>query len=100
MSAHQGSTVEHAQPGARTYVEVAIFLGVITAIEVATYYIEALQGIIIPVLLVLSAIKFAGVVMYYMHLKFDSRLLTGIFGWGLFVAASIMLALMALYSAF
>ena len=100
MSAHQGSTVEHAQPSSGTYIRVAVFLGVITAIEVATYYIEALQGIIIPVLLVLSAIKFAGVVMYYMHLKFDSRLLTGIFAWGMFIAASIMLALMALYSAF
>ena len=96
MSAHQGSTVEHAQPGARTYVEVAIFLGVITAIEVATYYID-IGELLVYVLLILSALKFGIVIGYYMHLKFDNRLYTFMFCFGLATAIGIVVAFLALF---
>ena len=72
-------------------------LTAITAVEVAVYYIEALRPVIIPLLLVLSAIKFTMVVGFYMHLRFDHPLFLGVFGFGLMVAGSIITALMFLF---
>jgi cytochrome c oxidase subunit 4 len=84
----------------RFYVVIALILAVLTAIEVMVFYVEALAAVLLPILLVLMAVKFALVVMFFMHLRFDSRLLTGILVWGLFIAVSITLALMAVFGKF
>lgn len=70
---------EHPHPGWETYLVVAVVLAIITAAEVAVFYIEVLQPALVPILLTLSGGKFALVVMFYMHLKFDSRIFTGVF---------------------
>jgi cytochrome c oxidase subunit 4 len=90
---------EHAHPGPAVYVRVAIFLAIITIVEVAIYYIQWMHdsGLIVPSLLILSAIKFVAVVGYFMHLKFDDRLFLWIFGFALAIAASIVLALYAIF---
>jgi cytochrome c oxidase subunit 4 len=72
-------------------------LAVITALEVAVFYIPAMQPVLTPVLLVLSAAKFALVVMFFMHLRFDSFVLTGLFGAGLVLATLLVLGLVILY---
>lgn len=100
MSSESGSEVVHAYPEPSTYVKLALFLAVFTIIEVATYYLDAPVLLITLVLLGLMAIKFVLVVGYYMHLKFDSRLLTGVFAAGLAVALSIMLVMVALFHNF
>lgn len=69
----------HEHPPLSLWVKIAIFLGIITAIEVAIYYIPALEGVLVPLLIALSAIKFVFVIWYFMHLKYDDRLLSGIF---------------------
>ena len=94
------SSVEHAHahPGAITYIKVAAILAILTITEVAVYYIPALLPVITPIMIVLSIGKFVLVVAFYMHLKFDSRLFTGIFAWGMFVAIAIVLAMIALYA--
>ena len=38
--------------------------------------------------------------MYYMHLKFDSKIFSGMFFFGMFVATGVIFALMALFSWF
>ena len=48
------------------------------------------------VLVLLSGAKFALVVMFYMHLKYDARLFSGLFVGGLALAISVSFALMAL----
>jgi cytochrome c oxidase subunit IV len=53
--------------------------------------------VLAPVLLSLSAIKFAIVVMFYMHLKMDSRFFTLLFGGPLLLAGVVMLGLMFLF---
>jgi len=63
----------HATTG--TYLRIAAVLVMITLIEVGVFYVPAFQGVLVPVLLVLSAVKFTLVVMFYMHLKFDNRFL-------------------------
>ena len=82
----------HAHPGEQTYIKVAIFLAVVTVIEVAIYYIEALDRVLVPALVVLSAVKFVTVVGYFMHLKFDDKKLAGIFGSALLVAMAVFIA--------
>jgi cytochrome c oxidase subunit 4 len=80
--------LEH-HPGPRQYVGVAVVLAIITAIEVAIYYITALGDFLVPLLLAFSFIKFALVVLWFMHLKFDSRLFRRLFVAGLLIALAV-----------
>ena len=69
----------HAHPTAKKYLGIAIILTIITVIEVAIFYVPALHQFLAPILLTLSALKFALVAMFYMHLKFDHRLYSWVF---------------------
>lgn len=95
-----GHGVHTGHPTPATYFRVAMVLAVLTAIEVAIFYVTPLSYAIIPILAVLSIGKFALVVMYYMHLKFDSKLFSGMFLFGMFVATGVIFSLMALFSWF
>ena len=90
---------ERPQPTPITYLKVALLLVAITAVEVGIFYIEFLNPVIVPMFFVLSATKFALVVMFYMHLKFDNRLFSALFVGGLLLAVSVTLALLALFRA-
>jgi cytochrome c oxidase subunit 4 len=92
--------VHTGHPTPFTYFKVAMTLAAITAAEVGVFYIEDLGHGIIPILVVLSGVKFALVAMFYMHLQFDSRLFSVLFFGGLALAASIAVALMGLFGAF
>ncbi len=97
----------HAHPGWRTYVTIAVILFVLTALEVGAYEVaernlsgmfgQFVSGMVVEILLVLSAAKFALVAMFYMHLKQDGKLLTSIFVFPLLIAAVIILALLGLF---
>ncbi len=93
-------TEEHAHPPIMQYVLIAAILAIITAIEVATYYIEAIESLLVYILLVLSVIKFVIVVGYYMHLKFDNKLFTLLFASGMVVGGSVVISLIALFDRF
>lgn len=93
-------TEAHAHPSNRTYVLVAAILGVITAVEVGVFYVEALKPVLVPVLLTLSAAKFTMVVGFFMHLKFDSKLYRALFVGPLVVAVAVMLAMFLIYGVF
>jgi cytochrome c oxidase subunit 4 len=85
----------------RTYVNVAIVLAVITAIEVATLYVPGVpKPLLVIGLLVMSAIKFFLVVGFFMHLKYDHPIMRSLFIGPLIIAIAIIVALMALFSAF
>jgi cytochrome c oxidase subunit IV len=97
---------EHAHPTASLYFKVGLVLFVLTALEVGLYEItygghagpsaEAIKPFFVPMLLLLSAAKFALVAMFYMHLKQDSKLFTGVFVFPLAIATFIVLALIVL----
>ncbi len=89
--------LEHAHPGPKTYTIIGLILAIITVAEVFFYTQEAVRAFLVPLLLVLSAAKFATVVGFYMHLRFDHPLFLGVFGFGLAVAASVITALMFLF---
>ena len=93
-------TVHTGHPTPSTYFKVAIVLAALTAVEVAIFYITPLSYGIIPLLAVLSIAKFALVVMFYMHLKFDSKIFSGMFFFGMMVATGVIFALMTLFQWF
>jgi cytochrome c oxidase subunit 4 len=108
MASHTTSVdhQEHSHPRAAVYAKVGLVLFVLTALEVGLYEItygehagssaSAIQPFFVPLLLLLSAFKFALVAMYYMHLKQDSKLFSGIFVFPLIIAAVIIIGLMVL----
>lgn len=83
-----------------TYIRVAAVLTVVTALEFACIYLGAVRPVLVPILLVLSALKFALVVLFFMHLRYDSRVLATLFAGPLVIAAGIGIALMTLSGAF
>jgi cytochrome c oxidase subunit IV len=105
MDAHATTTHEHAHPTPGLYAKVGFILFVLTAMEVALYEITYgtsagvagdLTSLFVPILLLLSAAKFALVAAFYMHLKQDSRLLSGLFVFPLIIATVVIVSLMIL----
>ena len=96
MSSHAESNGQggHATPA--FYWVIAAILAVLTAMEVGAYYMD-LGSIEVPLLLLLSGVKFALVVMFFMHLKFDSKVFSGVFLAGLVLALFMVSALVILY---
>jgi cytochrome c oxidase subunit 4 len=89
---------DHAHPSAKKYLGIAIVLTIITVIEVAAFYLPVLKPMLPPILMTLSALKFALVAMFYMHLKFDHRLFSWVFVVPMCFATAIILALLTLFS--
>src|SRR5438128_2380616 len=88
---------EHPHPGGKEYLAIATVLTVLTAIEVAAFYVPSMKPMLVPTLLTLSAVKFALVAMFYMHLKFDHRLFSWLFVVPMAIAAMVILALLKLF---
>ncbi len=88
---------ERAHPTAGVYLRVAAVLVILTVLEVGVFYVPAFHPVLVPTLLVLSAAKFALVVMFYMHLKADSKFFTFLFGAPLLLAAAVLVALLLLF---
>jgi cytochrome c oxidase subunit 4 len=84
-------------PKWRFYVMIGVILTVITAAEVAVFYIPALRGVLVPLLLVLSTGKFALVVMFFMHLRFDSPIFSAVFVAPLILAVFVIVGLIILF---
>lgn len=78
-----------AHPGPREYVKVAIVLAVVTLAEVGLYYLSLAEGLLIGLLLFFSVIKFALVALWFMHLRFDSRVFRRVFVSGIILALSV-----------
>ena len=76
----------HEHPSPRQYVWVAIILALVTAAEVAIYYIgyfEENTVALIAFLLAFALLKFVMVAMWFMHLRFDSRVFRRFFVTGI-----------------
>jgi cytochrome c oxidase subunit 4 len=89
--------VEQAHASVKFYWMIGIILAVVTGMEVAIFYIPALGNWTAPILIALSTGKFLLVVMFFMHLKFDSKIFTSLFMAGLVLAILMVSGLMILY---
>jgi cytochrome c oxidase subunit IV len=88
----QHAPAHHSHPSEKEYLKVAGVLFLITMVEVALYYVKDLNdNALIGLLAVLSLVKFAAVVLWFMHLKFDSPLFRRLFVTGMILAVSVYL---------
>ena len=104
-SSHVAPAAAHAPAGGhatvQTYIRVAVVLGILTAIEIGALYVPGIPNpVLVALLLVFSVLKFGLVVGFFMHLRYDNKLLTALFVGPLIIAMGIILAIMALFSAY
>lgn len=95
MPSEKAHSQEAHGPSIKSYWKIALYLAILTAIEVAVVYVEALRPVVVPILVVLSLAKFVLVAMYFMHLRFDHPILSGFFGVGFVIALAITLGILA-----
>ena len=88
--------LDHPSPG--QYWKIAAFLAVVTAVEVAMFYIDRqleLGFLNAAILIVLSAIKFIVVVGWFMHVRFEKPLINRFFTAGFVLACALYLVVLA-----
>ena len=94
---------EH-HPSDSMYWKVGALLGVLTLLEVGTYFVtddpytHDLKWLLIVGLLVLMVVKFITIISYFMHLKFDNRLFRTIFVSGLILAVGVYIVVLSTFS--
>lgn len=84
-------------PGPRQYVGVAVILAIITAIEVAIYYVSSLKSVLVPLLIIMSIMKFSLVVLWFMHLRFDSLMFRRLFMTGVVLAFAVFAIVLTIF---
>lgn len=91
---HDDPGTHGVHPTEAQYIRIALILAAITALEVGLYYVKMNQGITNLFLLVLAGIKFVMVAAYFMHLKYDNRILRRLFTTGFVLAVFCYVAYM------
>jgi cytochrome c oxidase subunit 4 len=81
------------------YIKIAVILAVITGLEVALSYSD-IGPVFLPALLILMSIKFVMVVLFFMHLRFDSRWFNMAFWMGLGLAVAVYVAALSTFKFF
>lgn len=92
-------------PSFNQYVVIAMILFAITLVEFGIIWDrigiqDDLGSAVTPILIGLSAIKFAIVIMYYMHLKFDDRFFGSVFITGLVLSFIVGGAVLTIFLGF
>jgi cytochrome c oxidase subunit 4 len=96
-AAHSGP---ERHPTPREYVRIAILLAVVTAAEVAIVYTDLAHSIVIPMLFFFAAVKFSMVVLWFMHLKFDSKTYARFFMTGIALALTLFMVVLISFRVF
>ena len=87
-------------PSPKEYVRIGLILFALTALEITASYTHVSGGILIPTLFVLAIVKFALVVLWFMHLKFDDRRYARFFVMGLAGASILYLIVLITFKVF
>lgn len=85
----------HNHEKKRPYLQVFVGLAVLTAVEVGFASLQIDKSLQILVLLLLAASKAALVAMFFMHLRYDHRILSLIGGFPLLLVLVMLLIFMA-----
>ena len=93
MSAHDSGSEVHAVGSTRLFVMVWIWLAVITFIEVFLAYERLRPSLMLTLLVVLSLVKSALIVSYFMHLKYEIAAMK----WVMMTAVTACLCLMCIF---
>jgi cytochrome c oxidase subunit IV len=99
---HDAPAGSHAagHPSPKEYIRIGLILAVLTALEVGASYAGVSGSVLIPTLYILAIIKFALVVLWFMHLKFDDRRFARFFVMGLSGAAVLYLVVLISFKVF
>jgi cytochrome c oxidase subunit 4 len=91
---------EHRHPGPRQYVLIAIVLVILTAVEVATSYLEGHvnSNMLIIALATMAALKFYLVAAWYMHMKQDNAFFRRTFTGGIILACFVYGVVMFMFA--
>ena len=81
------------------YLGIFVALAIITVVEIGVFYVDV-TAFRVPSLFILSAAKFALVIMFFMHLKGDRRFFSLLFIGPLFIGAAVLLSLTGLFRNF
>jgi cytochrome c oxidase subunit IV len=87
-------------PSPKEYVRIGLILFVLTALEISASYTKVSGAVLIPTLFVLAIVKFALVVLWFMHLKFDDRRYARFFVMGLAGASILYLIVLITFKVF
>ncbi len=92
----------HAHPSDGHYIKIALFLGLLTALETATYFFDAFENttLLLLFLMPVMILKFGMVAWFFMHLGTDSRLFTRLFLMGIVLAVSVYLIFLLAFDEF
>ena len=95
---HEDEHADHLSP--KDYWLIALFLAVVTAVEVAITYIPGFDGpLLVTSLLVLGIVKFLTVVAFFMHLKYEPFTMNFMFYFGLLGALALFIAVLLAFRA-
>jgi cytochrome c oxidase subunit 4 len=98
-ASHAPSNDPHGAAGGhvshkRTYMQIFVWLTILTGIEVGLVYIIDARFVLITLLCALAIIKAALVAMFFMHLRFEKRTLALVVCIPLLLAGILILGLM------
>lgn len=95
----QATTASDAQHKSKfhTFVQLAMFLAIITGLEIIIIFLPFSYNTLFTSLAVLSVVKFLAVIFWFMHLIYDRALCTIIFFIGMALGGGTLLALLALF---
>lgn len=95
----QATTASDAQHKSKfhTFVQLAMFLAIITGLEIIIIFLPFSYTALFTTLGVLSAVKFLAVIFWFMHLIYDRALCTIVFFIGMALGGGTLLALLALF---
>ena len=83
--------VEEHYPDEGQYIKIALILFAITMAEVGIYYISGARRAVITLMLFMMIAKFGLVALFFMHLRFDSKLFRRLFVTGIVLAVGVYL---------
>ncbi|HEY7477066.1 MAG TPA: cytochrome C oxidase subunit IV family protein [Actinomycetota bacterium] len=87
-------------PSAKEYIRIGIILAFLTGFEVWLSYSGVRDGLLVGLLMLTMVTKFALVVLWFMHLRFDDPRYSRFFLVGLALAACLYLIVLLLFGVF
>jgi caa(3)-type oxidase subunit IV len=94
---HEEGGAHGQHPSDFTYIYVALLLSALTGIEITVSYLSGLGIAGNPILIILAIMKFSLVVLFFMHLRFDSRVFRYLFFGGLILAFFVYFAVLRMF---
>jgi cytochrome c oxidase subunit IV len=96
---HDDHDSAHEEHSDFFYVRIAAVLAILTALETSTYWVD-FGPFFMPALITMMTIKFVMVVLFFMHLRFDSKWFNMAFWAGLGLAVTVYCAALATFHFF